>query len=176
MWKPCYMPSSNSIAELGVKKCKFALRRSNGNFKTAQDILQRSQAQIKLSDCNSSSLEIFLKQQLKSPDLLSPNNIRNNESSNWDWSVEMALREKARLDHVRTRVSHQKSLTDLPIGETVILQNPLSLKWGLDKYIVHEKVCHHDSYVLKSENGALLHRHKKFVRKWLQPLDVVRKK
>ena len=85
----------------------------------------------------------------------------------------MALREKARLDSVRIRVHHQRTLKDLPIGETVILQNPLSLKWGLDKFTVHEKVSHRDSFVLKSETGALLRRHQKFVRKWIKPADVI---
>ena len=171
-----HMPSSNSIAELGVKKCKFALRRSNGNFKLAQDILQKLQAQIKLSDFNSSSLELFLKRQLKSPDMLSPNNICNNKSSKWEWSSGIALREQARLDHIRIRVHHQRTLTDLPIGETVILQNPLSSKWGLDKFTVHEKVPHRDSYILKSETGALLRRHQKFIRKWIKPVDIIRNK
>ena len=66
-----YSPTSNSRAELGVKKAKFALRRSKGDFKKAQEILHRSQAQVKMSDCNSTPLELFLKWRIKYNDIIS---------------------------------------------------------------------------------------------------------
>ena len=171
-----YNPTSNSKAELGVKKCKFALRRSKGDFKQAQSILHQSQAQVKMSDCDSTPLEIFLKRRIKYNDIISLNVFRDNKTSDWNWNIEMGKREAHRLERLKVRVAHQKPNTELKVGQKIIIQHPISLKWSTEVFTVHSSVPHRDSYTIQASDGSLMRRHRRFIRPHIYPDEVIRRR
>ena len=59
------------------------------------------------------------------------------------------------------------------VGQQIILQHPISLKWGPEVFTVHSKTPHRDSYTVQATDGTLMRRHRKFIRPFITPDDVI---
>ena len=87
-----YNPTGNTMAENGVKLCKWALRRSRLTKQSPHQLLRQRQS-LWLSDCQASAQELFLKCRIVPHHL---NTIRN-PLKILDWDKEIESREKVRV-------------------------------------------------------------------------------
>ena len=154
-----YCPTSNVHSELGVKRCKHALRRAqlvkHGDphriFSMAQELT--------LNDCNSSAKDLFLKLKIKSNLIYE---VR--ERPPFNWRAEVELREKVRQAR---QLSGQKlaPLPTLQTGDRVRLQNLVGNKrWETLGHIL-APIKNRDSYTVKLDNGNVDTFHGKHIRK-----------
>ena len=123
----------------------------------ADGILARSQ-QLRLDDCNSSPLDLFLKRQIKPLTHLSPGKLTNlPEEKKWSWEGEVELREKARQAR-QDRGQKLKNLPELKIGDRVLVQDPHNKKWYGPAFVTEQCVSKGSYWVKQDADFFRKHR------------------
>merc|ERR1712059_48178 len=113
-----YNPTGNTMAENGVKLCKWALRRARLTKQSAHLLLRQRQS-LWLSDCQASAQELFLKRRIVPHNL---NTIRN-PLKILDWDKEIESREKVRVARTEKLIKNSKTAKNFKIQDQVIIQD-----------------------------------------------------
>ena len=150
-----YSPTSNAYSEVGVKLCKYALRRASVTGQDPATLLNLYQ-DLTLSDCNSSPKELFMKRRLRTTLGLSLLILEKNKK--YDWENEIRLREEARMSR-QIRDQSSSPNQDFAVGDAVRIQSALKPHTWDQKGTILERVLFRDSYLVLLPSGREVIRH-----------------
>ena len=149
-----YFPSSNGIAENGVKQAKKILKKCYEDKTDAEEALMKSRFQPR-SD-GQIPMDLLTRRKTRGPELRmfsDPNEVvtKKNDATSDD-------------------TSETRKYSALEIGEKVRVQHPLSKKWDEVGWVTQGYADGH-SYGVQLESGAITRRNRKFLKIYKEPRD-----
>ena len=144
-----YFPSSNGIAENGVKQAKRILKKCMEDKSNGEEALMRLRFQPR-SDGHI-PMDLLMRRNTRGPEL---RHVRDPNAI-----VQKDKTEKER----KPEIPAPRLYTPLQIGEKVRVQHPLSKKWD-EIGIVTRSYADEHSYEVQLSSGGLTRRNRKFLK------------